>query len=179
MSNSSTISAPPEAQQRAACSTSIIRSSPLFLDPARRMADEFDCVIVGGGPAGLSAALNLARSRSTVLVIDSNRPRNAPTLSSHGFITRDGIPPNELRKLARAELDGYPEVEFAQRSAVTLVARDREDGHPFSVQFSAGTRSRAVLGRTVLLASGLRETLPDIPSVRGYYGMSLFSCVAC
>ncbi|HEY8912798.1 NAD(P)/FAD-dependent oxidoreductase [Lacisediminihabitans sp.] len=143
------------------------------------MADEFDCVIVGGGPAGLSAALNLARSRSTVLVIDSNRPRNAPTLFSHGFITRDGIPPNELRKLARAELDGYPEVEFAQRSAVTLVARDREDEHPFSVQFSAGTWSRTVAGRTVLLATGLRETLPAIPSVRGYYGMSLFSCVAC
>lgn len=143
------------------------------------MADEFDCVIIGGGPAGLSAALNLARSRSTVLVIDSNRPRNAPTLFSHGFITRDGIPPNELRKLARAELDGYPEAEFAQRSTVTLVERDREDGHPFSVQFSAGARSRSVVGRTVLLASGLRETLPDIPSVRGYYGMSLFSCVAC
>jgi thioredoxin reductase len=141
--------------------------------------DEFDCVIVGAGPAGLSAALNLARSRSSVLIADSNRPRNAATLKSHGFITRDGIPPIELRGLARAELANYPEVEYLPRAVVSGVARDRDGSHPFTVEIARGTRSRVVTSRTVLLATGLREVFPDIPSLRGFYGMSVFSCVAC
>ncbi|MBX0298686.1 NAD(P)/FAD-dependent oxidoreductase [Cryobacterium sp. 1639] len=145
-----------------------------------------DCVVIGGGPAGLSAALNLARARLSVLVIDSDRPRHAATLISHGFITRDGVPPNELRRLAREEVAGYPGVDFWRRSAVRSVSRPAipttSDGtHPFTVTVAGTTPAadRVVHSRTVLVATGLRETLPAVPGIRGFYGMSLFSCVAC
>lgn len=136
-----------------------------------------DCVIVGGGPAGLSAALNLARARRRVVLVDANRPRNAATLVSHGFITRDGIPPHELRRLAREELAAYPLVEVRQRQRATRITRD---GEVLVVEVAGGAESESpIRARTVVLAHGLAETLPSLPSIRAYYGMSLFSCVAC
>lgn len=137
-----------------------------------------DVVVVGGGPAGLSAALNLARARTSVLLVDAGRPRNAATLRSHGFLTRDGIPPIELRKLGRAELEAYPDVRIVERAPVTRVFRD-EAGFVIAL----GGRAAAALGevrtRAVVLATGLRETLPEIPSLRSFYGITLFSCAAC
>jgi thioredoxin reductase len=137
---------------------------------------EYDVIIIGGGPAGLSAALNLGRSLARVLVVDADRPRNAATLASHGFLTRDGIPPHELRRLAREELAAYPNVEI--RSRVRVVSLRRTDAG-FTAEIGrrepAGTASAAA----VLLATGLRETLPAVPNLRGFYGMSLFSCAAC
>lgn len=137
-----------------------------------------DVVVVGGGPAGLSAALNLARARTSVLLVDAGRPRNAATLRSHGFLTRDGIAPIELRKLGRAELEAYPDVRIVERAPVTRVFRD-EAGFVIAL----GGRAAAALGevrtRAVVLATGLRETLPEIPSLRSFYGITLFSCAAC
>ncbi|WP_270353685.1 NAD(P)/FAD-dependent oxidoreductase [Microbacterium testaceum] len=137
-----------------------------------------DVVVVGGGPAGLSAALNLARARTSVLLIDAGRPRNAATLRSHGFLTRDGIPPIELRKLGRVELEAYPDVRIVERAPVTRVFRDEAD-----FVITLGGRAAAALGevrtRAVVLATGLRETLPEIPSLRSFYGITLFSCAAC
>ncbi|KNY04002.1 NAD(P)/FAD-dependent oxidoreductase [Microbacterium sp. GCS4] len=136
----------------------------------------YDALIVGGGPAGLSAALNLGRALMRVLLVDADRPRNAATLNSHGFLTRDGVPPHELRRLARAELEAYPGVEV--RSRVRVHSLRMSDAG-----FDAGIGRRApdetVATRAVLLATGLRETLPDVPNLRGFYGMSLFSCTAC
>ncbi|KJL42254.1 MULTISPECIES: NAD(P)/FAD-dependent oxidoreductase [Microbacterium] len=143
---------------------------------------EVDVVIVGGGPAGLSAALNLGRARASVVLVDAGRPRNAATLRSHGFLTRDGVPPLELRKLARAELAAYPDVQVFDRTVVTaLQERDCGEG----LRFLAALQGRgagippAVAARSVLVATGLRETLPAIPSLRAFYGMTLFSCAAC
>ncbi len=147
-----------------------------------------DVLIVGGGPAGLSAALNLARARASVLVVDTGRPRNAATLRSHGFLTRDGISPLELRKLARAEIAAYPTVRVLDRTNVTALrvvddqtTADAADG----IRFAATLQSHrsgdplVVSARSALIATGLRETLPAIPSLRAFYGMSLFSCAAC
>ena len=143
---------------------------------------EVDVVIIGGGPAGLSAALNLGRARASVVLVDAGRPRNAATLRSHGFLTRDGVPPLELRKLARAELAAYPNVRVLDRTVVTaLLENEAGDG----LRFIAALHGRgsgippAVAARSVLVATGLRETLPDISSLRAYYGMTIFSCAAC
>lgn len=138
--------------------------------------DSYDVLVIGGGPAGLSAALNLGRSLMRVLVIDADRPRNAATLNSHGFLTRDGIPPHELRRLAREELTAYPNVEV--RSRVVVASLSREDD-VFVAGIGRREATSTVTARTVLLATGLRETLPDVPNLRGFYGMSLFSCAAC
>jgi thioredoxin reductase len=154
-----------------------------------------DVLVIGGGPAGLSAALNLGRARATVVVVDADRPRNAATLRSHGFLTRDGVPPQELRRLAREELEAYPNVRVLARTRVTAIHRVAADGdfggpdndHPRRLgapaRFTAVLEGRkgpaSVQARSVLVATGLRETLPDVPGIRGFYGMSVFSCAAC
>ncbi|MFK4761959.1 NAD(P)/FAD-dependent oxidoreductase [Microbacterium sp. ZW T5_45] len=135
-----------------------------------------DVLVIGGGPAGLSAALNLGRSLMRVVVIDADRPRNAATVNSHGFLTRDGVPPHELRKLAREELHAYPDVDVRTRMRVFSLQRT-ESG--FSASIGRREPTDTVEARAVLLATGLRETLPDVPNLRGFYGMSLFSCAAC
>nr|WP_274519277.1 NAD(P)/FAD-dependent oxidoreductase [Agreia bicolorata] len=148
-----------------------------------------DCVIIGAGPAGMSAGLNLVRARRKVLLIDSNRPRHSATLKSHGFLTRDGVSPLELRKTGRAEFEAYPMASF-QQALVTSVSVSDAAGPPaeqlrdrpeYRVQATAirGGGSVDVTASAVLIASGLSETLPALPSVRAYYGSSLHSCVEC
>ena len=131
------------------------------------MTERFDVVVIGAGPAGLSAALNLVRARRRVLVLDSNRPRNAATFASHGFVTRDGISPLELRRLGREELEGYEGATFA-KAVVTSI----EPG--FVV--TAGTAYEA---EAVVIATGLTERFPALPSLRAFYGTTIHSCVEC
>ena len=162
--------------------------------PAGGGETDYDTVIVGAGPAGLSAALNLARARRRVLLLDANRPRNAATLVSHGFITRDGVPPHELRRLAREELAEYPEAEYQLGRVRSIMALETPGDHVYATDTHTtgstglfevdakginGKPDRLVRARTVLLATGLHEELPKLPSIRSFYGLGLFSCVAC
>jgi thioredoxin reductase len=137
-----------------------------------------DVVVIGAGPAGLSAGLNLARARRTVHVVDSNRPRNAATLQSHGFLTRDGVSPLELRALGRAELARYPDVD-CERACVAAIAPGQAGGFSVTVSQTGGGADRAVNARSILIASGLVETLPEIEGLRVFYGTSLHSCIEC
>ena len=135
------------------------------------MSFEREVVVVGAGPAGLSAALNLVRARRMTHVLDSNRPRNAATFASHGFVTRDGIPPLELRRLGREELEAYPEASF-EKAMVTSVTRADEG---FAVAYGA----TSVTARAVVITTGLSEKFPALPSLRQFYGTTIHSCVEC
>ncbi len=137
--------------------------------------ERYDVAVIGAGPAGLSAALNLVRARRRTVVLDSNRPRNAATFHSHGFITRDGVSPLELRKLARAELEEYPHYELHQ-AVVTSVARAGDD---FVVSTKAGLTRAEYRAGTVVIATGVTEVMPALPTLRAFYGTSIHSCIEC
>ncbi|WP_223690180.1 NAD(P)/FAD-dependent oxidoreductase [Leifsonia poae] len=140
-------------------------------------AETFEVVVIGGGPAGLSAALNLVRARRRVLVVDANRPRNAATLKARGFLTRDGISPLELRKLGREEVEAYPngEVTFAHAQSVVVAP----NGFRIRASGVRGAADVDVIAQVVVIATGVSETLPAVPSIRAHYGTHLHSCIEC
>jgi len=141
-------------------------------DSAPLEADRYDAVVVGAGAAGLSAALVLGRGRRRTLVLDGGPPRNAPSHASHGFFTRDGTPPLELLRLAREDLAPYDSVEV--RRAVAMDAHVVDDG--FEVVLDGGDVIRT---RQVLLASGVRDVLPEIPGLSDLWGSGVFQCPYC
>jgi len=130
-----------------------------------------EVVVIGAGPAGLSAALNLVRARRMTHVLDSNRPRNAATFASHGFVSRDGIAPLELRRLGREELEAYPEASFEK----AMVSSVTGEAGGFVVTYGA----TSVTARAVVISTGLSEKFPALPSLRQFYGTSIHSCVEC
>lgn len=134
--------------------------------------DSYDVVIVGGGPAGLSAALILGRCRRSVLVCDSGSPRNASSHALHGFLTRDGIAPAELLRIGREQLQNYPSVKLLNRRVEDATGSDRE----FLVTLMGNER---VLCRKLLLATGVVDRLPAIEGLNALYGRSVFHCPYC
>ena len=131
-----------------------------------------DALIVGGGPAGLSAALLLGRSRRSALVCDSGEPRNAASHASHSFLTRDGTPPGELRQIAREQLAPYPSITIEPASVVDI----SQEGSRFAAVLDDG---RQVVARRVVLATGVRDELPEIPGLAALWGTSAFMCPYC
>lgn len=132
----------------------------------------YDCVIVGGGPAGLSAALILGRCRRQVLVCDSGQPRNAHSRELHGFLTRDCVPPLELLHIGREQLRRYPTVEYQPVTVVDGRCRDRD----FELSLEDGSQ---VTCRRLLLATGVIDELPEVEGLRELYGRSVFHCPYC
>ena len=131
----------------------------------------YDTVIVGGGPAGLSAALMLGRCRRRVLLCDTGTPRNARARALHGFLTRDGTPPLDLVAMGREELKQYG-VE-SRRIAVTAITPASQN---FDVVLADNSTLRA---RTVLLATGICDDLPAIPGLADCFGTSVHHCPYC
>ena len=132
----------------------------------------YDCIIVGAGPAGLSAALMLGRCRRTVLVCDIGNPRNSRSSGLHNYLTRDGTAPGEFLELARKEVARYPSVEF--RSVEVLDATSSTDG--FRVVCADGRQPSA---RKLLLATGVMDELPDLEGLAPLYGTSIHHCPYC
>lgn len=133
----------------------------------------YDVVIVGGGAAGLSAALVLTRARRTVAVIDAGEPRNAPAAHMHGFLSRDGMPPAELLAAGRAEVAGYGGELIDDR----VISAERDEcGRGLRLDLASGT---TVCARRVLVATGLRDELPALPGVRERWGKDVLHCPYC
>lgn len=134
--------------------------------------DHVDVIIVGGGPAGLNAALVLGRCRRNVLLFDDGKPRNAVSHALHGFLSRDGIDPSELREIAVMQLAVYPSVRVDEDRVVDAIRTD----HGFLVTTRTGRR---VHGRKLLLAAGVVDDLPKQPGFSELYGIGLFHCPYC
>jgi thioredoxin reductase len=131
-----------------------------------------DVCIVGAGPAGLNAALVLGRCRRRVLMFDSGRPRNAVSRGLHGYLTRDGVSPQDLRELGRKELEQYDTVRIRDE---TVVRAERGNGG-FHIHGESGFSVRA---RMMLLATGRTDVVPDRKGFSELYGRGVYHCPFC
>lgn len=132
----------------------------------------YDVVIVGTGPAGLSAALTLGRARRSTLLIDGGPGRNAPSDGVHNFLSRDGISPSDLRAIALEQLDSYDTVEIR----VAVAERAQAINGEFDLVLAGGDSVRA---RRVLLATGVVDELPAIPGLAERWGHGVVHCPYC
>jgi thioredoxin reductase len=131
----------------------------------------YDVVVIGGGAAGLSGAVALARSRRSVLVVDAGEPRNAPAAAMHNYLGREGVRPGELLRLGHEELTGYG--GEVVRGVVTAA---RQDGDGFVVTLDGGGE---VAARRLLVATGLADELPDLPGLAQRWGRDVLHCPYC
>src|ERR687885_2062267 len=130
----------------------------------------WDCIIVGAGPAGLNAALVLGRARRRIVVLDDARPRNYATHEMHGVLGHDGLDPAELRARGRAELAGY---------GVEVVTLEVQEAEVLEGAVRVTCAGRSELARTVLLATGMLDEVPDIPGFADVWGTSAHTCPYC
>jgi thioredoxin reductase len=131
-------------------------------------SETYEVIVIGGGAAGLSAALVLGRARRRTLVIDAGEPRNAPAAHMQGYLTRDGMPPAEFLALGRAEIARYG-VELVEDRAVDVTA-------DFTVTLASG---RTVRARRLVIATGLKDELPAVTGVAERFGRDVLHCPYC
>ncbi|HKS69598.1 MAG TPA: NAD(P)/FAD-dependent oxidoreductase [Ktedonobacterales bacterium] len=143
----------------------------------------YETIIVGGGPAGLSAATVLGRCLRRVLVLDNGEYRNAAAQRMWGYLSRDGIAPSEFREIGRQQLARYPSVTLRHATVTevgiatdTEIAEDTADGSRFWVALEDGKRLTA---RKLLLATGVVDEVPQIEGIERFYGTSIFHCPYC
>lgn len=133
-----------------------------------RTMKESDVIIIGGGPAGLTAALSLGRAGRTVIVFDDNKGRNAPAAHMNNFPSRDGTPPGEFRNQMKEDLSKYKEISF-ETSRVDSI-RKESSGFLVNGSFRA---------KKILLAHGVKDLLPEIPGMKEQWGQTIFFCPYC
>ncbi|TPQ18515.1 NAD(P)/FAD-dependent oxidoreductase [Streptomyces sporangiiformans] len=137
-----------------------------------RHTEKYEVVVVGGGAAGLSAALVLGRARRRVLVVDAGEPRNGPAAHLQGYLSRDGMPPAEFLAEGRREIRRYG-VELVQDRAVDV---GRDDAGEFDVTLASG---RPVRARRLVVATGLADELPKVPGIAERWGRDVLHCPYC
>ncbi|WP_048601184.1 NAD(P)/FAD-dependent oxidoreductase [Rubeoparvulum massiliense] len=135
--------------------------------------EKSDCIVIGAGPAGLSATLTLGRARRKVTIFDNGTNRNRVTQESHGFLTREGIKPQEFKNIAMKELKSYPSVSISNETVIEVNKDDQND--LFLIKSST---NKTYITEKILLATGIQEEFP-LTQIRQYYGKSLFSCPYC
>jgi thioredoxin reductase len=134
--------------------------------------DIYDCIIVGGGPAGLNAAIVLGRCRRRVLVFDTGEHRNRYSHGMHNYLTRDDILPTDFLKICHQELEKYSVQKLNRR----VMAAKRNDEGLFQVK---DDQQGKYFAKKLLVATGLTDTLPDLDGFREMYGKSVFHCPYC
>lgn len=144
------------------------------------LPNPYDAVVIGGGPAGLQAALTLGRMHRRTLLLDSGEYRNAPAEHLHNFVTHDGTPPAEFRAAARAELAAYATVTVRAAAASAVVP----DGAGFRVELAADAATddagaAPFTTRAVVLATGMRDTLPAVQGLEPLFGTVAAVCPYC
>lgn len=137
------------------------------------MAEQYEVIVIGGGAAGLSAALVLGRARRRTLVVDAGEPRNAPAAHMQGFLSRDGMSPAQFLATGREEIARYGVALVRGRAAD--VTRD-DDGRSFTVALADG---RTVRARRLVVATGLKDELPAVPGVAERFGRDVLHCPYC
>ncbi|UBV41891.1 NAD(P)/FAD-dependent oxidoreductase [Deinococcus taeanensis] len=130
----------------------------------------FDVIVVGAGPAGLSAALTLGRSRRHVLLLDGGPPRNTSVSAGHGLLTRDGISPHDLKKQGLADLEPYD---------VTVLTETAREVRGAPGLFSVRAGNGWFHARVLLFATGVRDILPAVPGLRERWGQGVYHCPYC
>lgn len=137
-----------------------------------RDTDSYDVIVVGGSFAGMSGAMQLARARRRILIVDAGRPRNRFVASAHGFLGQDGKSPREIIGLARQQLAAYPTVAFFAGEAV--------EGRRHEAHFELGlSDGQVVKASRLLLATGVRDELPVIAGMEERWGFTVFQCPYC
>jgi thioredoxin reductase/2-polyprenyl-3-methyl-5-hydroxy-6-metoxy-1,4-benzoquinol methylase len=145
---------------------------PVAISAELEAGEHVDVVVIGGGAAGLGAALQLGRMRRSVVVVDAGEPRNAPAAHMHGYLGHDGLPPAELVAIARSEVAAYGVAVAA--GSVAAVRGSASAG--FTVDLDD---DRKLTARRVVLATGLTDELPDIHRVREHWGRGVIHCPYC